>query len=39
MLRRSMERFDAAYPNDQFRDFRFVSDLYVFCVKMRMIEK
>jgi len=39
MLRRSMERFDGAHPNDQFGDFRLVSDLYIFCAKMRMIKK
>ena len=39
MLRRSMERFDAAHPNDQFGDFRLVSDLHIFCAKMRMIKK
>jgi hypothetical protein len=39
MLRRSMQRFDGAHPNDRFEDFRLVSDLYIFCVKMRMIEK
>ena len=36
---RARKRFDAEYPNPRFKSFEDTIDLYVFCVKMRMIEE
>ena len=36
---RGLDRFNAEYPNPRFKKFTDTTDLYVFCVKMRMIEE
>ena len=39
IYRAARKKFDSEFPNPRFKKFKDTIDLYVFCVKMRMIEE